>query len=164
MPFLIPVCPSPTHPHAHTTYVAERNSNQGKDRERERFACLGVCVSAWVCVSVGTHVSICGVITQEMFPFVSRAYIPWGQGGRNLEMSYVSHLGLAWAQIWIPNPQTFLFLFFLSLQSLILARWWLSLGLLIWLVEERIRLVGDSLEILDGTQTFSPCRKYKNRG
>lgn len=50
MPSLIPVCPSPTHPHAHTTYVAERNSNQGKDREKERLAWMSVPLVGCVCV------------------------------------------------------------------------------------------------------------------
>ena len=37
-------------PHAHTTYVAERNSNQGKDREKERLAWMSVPLHGRVCV------------------------------------------------------------------------------------------------------------------
>lgn len=32
-----------------------------------------------------------------------------------------------------------------------------------WLVEGRIWLIGDSLEFLDGTQTFLPYRKHKKQ-
>lgn len=60
MPSLIPVCPSPTHPHAHTAYVAERNSNQGKDREKERLAWMSVSLHGRVCL--WGHVYICGYV------------------------------------------------------------------------------------------------------
>jgi hypothetical protein len=77
-----------------------------------------VCVCVCVCVSVGTCVSICVVITQEIFPWVSRANVWWGGVGRDLEMSYVSLSGLRWAQIWIPNPEALFLLFLLLLESL----------------------------------------------
>lgn len=101
MPFLIPVCPSPTHPHAHTTYVAERNSNQGKDRER------GKDLPAWVSVSLHGRVCVCG----DMCVYLRSHYIGdasldvkgiWmlGWGGEEFgDEPCVPHLGLGWAQI-----------------------------------------------------------------
>ena len=80
MPSLIPVCPSPTHPHAHTTYVAERNSNPGKDREKERLAWMSVPLHGRVCVSVGTCVYICGVSRRERFPWVFGGTCRLGSG------------------------------------------------------------------------------------
>lgn len=103
MPSLIPVCPSPTHPHAHTAYVAERNSNQGKDREKERLAWMSVSLHGRVCL--WGHVYICGVSRWEISLCV------WGPmnvevGGREDEpLRPPSGVGER-VSVWIPNLET----------------------------------------------------------
>lgn len=94
MPSLIPVCPSPTRPHAHTTYVAKRNSNQGKDRERERCAWMSVPLHGRVCVCGDMCVSVESADGRSFFGCWGRIHVRV-EVGRGCEMSLcTTHLGV----------------------------------------------------------------------